>query len=123
LRFRIKLFRNNFHQTLSDLSALPVPLRQRNALCLSLPNEENAVSRVTRRGLQDGHNIPEDVIRWRFKAGLAKFHDRYSKIVGMPIYEGSGTQIGLVDSKRYYYDGSAHQISRADGLRKINIIF
>ena len=48
---------------------------------LSLPNEDIAVSRVARRVLQGGHNIPEDVIRRRFKAGLANFHERYSKSV------------------------------------------
>ena len=48
---------------------------------LSLPNEDIAVSRVARRVLQGGHNIPEDVIRRRFKAGLENFHERYSKAV------------------------------------------
>jgi predicted ABC-type ATPase len=48
---------------------------------LSLPSEEIAVSRVARRVLQGGHDIPEDVIRRRFKAGLENFHQRYSKVV------------------------------------------
>ena len=48
---------------------------------LSLPNEQIAVSRVARRAQQGGHSITEDVIRRRFKAGLANFHERYSKIV------------------------------------------
>jgi len=48
---------------------------------LSLPNDDIAVSRVARRVLQGGHNIPEDVIRRRFKAGLENFHERYSKVV------------------------------------------
>ena len=48
---------------------------------LSLPNEDIAVSRVARRVLQGGHNIPEDVIRRRFKAGLVNFHGHYSKVV------------------------------------------
>ena len=48
---------------------------------LSLPNEDIAVSRVARRVLQGGHNIPEDVIRRRFKSGLDNFHMRYSKVV------------------------------------------
>jgi len=47
---------------------------------LSLPNEDIAVSRVARRVLQGGHNIPEDVIRRRFKAGLENFHERYIKV-------------------------------------------
>ena len=48
---------------------------------LSLPNEEIAVSRVARRVRQGGHNIPEDVIRRRFKAGLENFYKHYSKVV------------------------------------------
>ena len=48
---------------------------------LSLPNEDIAVSRVARRVLQGGHNIPEDVIRRHFKSGLDNFHKRYSKVV------------------------------------------
>ena len=48
---------------------------------LSLPNDDIAVSRVAYRVLQGGHNIPENVIRRRFKAGLENFHERYSKLV------------------------------------------
>ena len=48
---------------------------------LSLPNEDIAVSRVAFRVQQGGHNIPEQVIRRRFKAGLHNFHEHYSKAV------------------------------------------
>ena len=48
---------------------------------LSLPNEDSPVSRVAHRVQQGGHNIAEPVIRRRFKAGLANFHERYSKAV------------------------------------------
>ena len=65
---------------------------------LSLPNEEIAVSRVARRVLQGGHNIPEPVIRRRFKAGLANFHERYSKVVdSWAFYDSSGMQPKLID--------------------------
>jgi predicted ABC-type ATPase len=65
---------------------------------LSLPNEEIAVSRVARRVLQGGHNIPEPVIRRRFKAGLANFHERYSKVVdSWAFYDSSGIQPKLID--------------------------
>jgi len=65
---------------------------------LSLPNEEIAVSRVARRVLQGGHNIPEDVIRRRFKAGLANFHERYSKAVdSWAFYDSSGMHPKLID--------------------------
>ena len=65
---------------------------------LSLPNEEIAVSRVARRVLQGGHNIPEPVIRRRFKAGLDNFHERYSKVVdSWAFYDSSGVQPKLID--------------------------
>ena len=41
---------------------------------LSLPNPEMAITRVAARVKQGGHNIPEDVIRRRFSAGLNNFH-------------------------------------------------
>ncbi len=48
---------------------------------LSLPNADVAVQRVASRVAQGGHDIPEPVIRRRFKAGLNNFHTRYSKVV------------------------------------------
>jgi predicted ABC-type ATPase len=48
---------------------------------LSLPTEDIAVSRVAQRVRQGGHNIPENVIRRRFQAGLENFHKRYSNVV------------------------------------------
>jgi len=53
---------------------------------LSLPNEDIAFSRVAHLVLQGGHNIPEDVIRRRFKAGLANFHERYSRWLTHGLY-------------------------------------
>jgi predicted ABC-type ATPase len=65
---------------------------------LSLPNEDIAVSRVARRVMQGGHNIPEDVIRRRFKAGLINFHERYCKLVdSWAFYDSSGMQPKLID--------------------------
>ena len=48
---------------------------------LSLPSADVAVSRVALRVAQGGHNIPEVVIRRRFKAGLTNFHQRYRQVV------------------------------------------
>ena len=46
----------------------------------------------------DAGNIPEDVIRRRFKAGLANFHDRYSKVVdSWAFYDSSGMHPKLID--------------------------
>ena len=65
---------------------------------LSLPNKDIAVSRVARRVLQGGHNIPEDVIRRRFKSGLENFHKRYSKVVNSwAFYDSSGMHPKLID--------------------------
>ena len=65
---------------------------------LSLPNEDIAVSRVARRVAQGGHNIPEAVIRRRFKAGLENFHDRYSKVVdSWALYDNYGIEPKLID--------------------------
>jgi predicted ABC-type ATPase len=65
---------------------------------LSLPDDDIAVSRVARRVLQGGHNIPEEVIRRRFKAGLENFHDRYIKVVNSwAYYDSSGMHPKLID--------------------------
>jgi predicted ABC-type ATPase len=65
---------------------------------LSLPNDDIAVSRVAYRVLQGGHNIPENVIRRRFKAGLENFHERYSKLVDSWVfYDSSGMHPKLID--------------------------
>jgi len=48
---------------------------------LSLPNADAAVARVAQRVMQGGHDIPEDVIRRRFKSGLDNFHLRYKLLV------------------------------------------
>jgi predicted ABC-type ATPase len=93
-----------FETTLSGLTYLKkIPLWQAQGYqvklwFLSLPNEDIAVSRVARRVLQGGHNIPEDVIRRRFKAGLANFHERYSKVVdSWAFYDSSGMHPKLID--------------------------
>jgi predicted ABC-type ATPase len=73
--------------TLSDLSYLQKIKRwqtlgyQVKLWFLSLPSGDLAVSRVAQRVMQGGHNIPEDVIRRRFKAGLENFYKNYSKVV------------------------------------------
>ena len=65
---------------------------------LSLPSADAAVSRVAIRVAQGGHDIPEDVIRRRFKSGLDNFRVRYSKIVdSWAFYDSSGFQPVLID--------------------------
>jgi len=73
-------------------------LRFINADLIALPNEDIAVSRVARRVLQGGHDIPEDVIRRRFKSGLENFHERYSKVVNSwALYDNSGIESKIID--------------------------
>lgn len=48
---------------------------------LRLPNAETAIARVAERVLQGGHDIPEDVIRRRFAAGLLNFERVYKGAV------------------------------------------
>jgi predicted ABC-type ATPase len=48
---------------------------------LSLPNAETAIVRVAERVQQGGHDIPQAVIRRRFRSGLANFHSHYKMVV------------------------------------------
>lgn len=65
---------------------------------LCLPSDDIAVARVARRVVQGGHNIPEDVIRRRFKAGLENFHNNYSKVVNSwALYDSAGMHPKLID--------------------------
>lgn len=48
---------------------------------LSLPTVEMAIARVAARVTQGGHDIPEEVIRRRFEAGLKNFFEIYKQIV------------------------------------------
>lgn len=58
---------------------------------LSLPTADVAVARVAARVAQGGHNIPEEVIRRRFDAGLRNFDGLYRKLVDTwVVYENSG---------------------------------
>jgi predicted ABC-type ATPase len=48
---------------------------------LSLPSPELAIARVAERVRLGGHNVPEDVIRRRFAAGLRNFFGLYQDAV------------------------------------------
>jgi predicted ABC-type ATPase len=45
-----------------------------------LPDPEMAVSRVAGRVRQGGHNIPEETIRRRYRAGISNFFDLYQPL-------------------------------------------
>ena len=58
---------------------------------LSLQSPADAVARVRRRVRQGGHNIPEEVIRRRFEAGLENFRNLYAVRVDQWIlYDNQG---------------------------------
>lgn len=67
---------------------------------LSLPTPEQAMNRVARRVSQGGHDIPEEVIRRRFHAGLKNFDEiykhrvdywkQYDQMQGMMVLEEGG---------------------------------
>ena len=65
---------------------------------LSLPNADMAVSRVAKRVTQGGHNIPEEVIRRRFSAGISNFRHRYCPIVDAWMYfDNAGMRPELIE--------------------------
>ena len=52
-----------------------------NLIFLSLPNADLAVARVAERVRQGGHQVPEDLVRRRFAAGLDNLFARYMDLV------------------------------------------
>jgi predicted ABC-type ATPase len=65
---------------------------------ISLHSPDIAVTRVAERVRQGGHNIPEDVIRRRFAAGLNNFNYKYKSIVdSWALYDGTLTPPILIE--------------------------
>ena len=66
---------------------------------LSLPTADLAVARVAARAAQGGHNVPEEVIRRRFDAGLRNFENLYRTLVNAwAVYENSAATPRLIAS-------------------------
>jgi predicted ABC-type ATPase len=66
---------------------------------LQLPDDKLAVARVAERVAQGGHNVPEPVIRRRFKTGIANFHQLYKPLVdAWRLYDSSGEKPILINS-------------------------
>jgi predicted ABC-type ATPase len=64
---------------------------------LRVKNPEFSVSRVRQRVKQGGHNIPEDVIRRRFKRGLENI-EKYKKVVNSwQFYDNSAVEAVLLE--------------------------
>jgi predicted ABC-type ATPase len=60
---------------------------------LKLPSPEMAIARVRQRVAAGGHNVPEDVIRRRFDAGLRNFSQIYKPLVDeWVLYDNSGDE-------------------------------
>ena len=58
---------------------------------LYLPDVEMAIARVAERVKQGGHDIPQDVIRRRFTAGLRNFQQVYKSVVdGWALFDNAG---------------------------------
>lgn len=65
---------------------------------LRLPDAEAAIDRVATRVRQGGHNIPEDVIRRRFAAGLRNFDTVYkAEVDAWALYDNSGEEPRLIE--------------------------
>jgi predicted ABC-type ATPase len=65
---------------------------------LSLPTVEAAIARVAERVRQGGHDIPEDVIRRRFDAGLRNLESVYKAAVDTwAVYDNSGESPKLLE--------------------------
>jgi predicted ABC-type ATPase len=76
-----------FETTLSGLTYARMIPRWRKVgytvklIFLSLNSPEDAIDRVKLRVLQGGHDVPPDVIRRRFSAGLRNFKNIYQPLV------------------------------------------
>lgn len=71
---------------------------------LRLPMVDMAIERVKQRVLVGGHNVPEDVVRRRFEAGLKNFEKLYKPIVDeWVLYDNAGEQ-PLVIEKGYNHE-------------------
>lgn len=67
-------------------------------LFLKLNTADEAVERVAVRVSQGGHDIPEAVIRRRFRSGLQNFQTLYAPLVdSWALYDNSGIHPRLLD--------------------------
>ena len=65
---------------------------------MSLPTPEAAIARVSERVRQGGHNIPENVIRRRFTAGMHNFEAVYKNCVdSWALFDNLGEESVLLD--------------------------
>ena len=93
-----------FETTLSGRGYLRrIDLWRRNGylvtlLFLALPSPQDAIERVRQRVSQGGHDIPEDVIRRRFRAGAANFRTLYAgRVDHWELYDNSDWEPVMVE--------------------------
>lgn len=104
-----------FETTLASRSFAPWIKKQREAgyqahlLFLALPDVESAMRRVAARVSLGGHNIPADVIRRRFDAGLRNFFRLYAPVT---------TSWKLLDSTTPRYPVT---IAEGKGMRDLRV--
>jgi predicted ABC-type ATPase len=92
-----------FETTLSTRSYLQFITRakqldyQVTCLFLWLDSEELAISRVQTRVREGGHNIPEDVIRRRYRSGLKNFFNLFlAKVDNWLFVDNSGDDYQVI---------------------------
>jgi len=65
---------------------------------LKLPDPDFAIARVKQRIKEDGHSVPEDVIRRRFKTGWNNFEKLYRDLVDeWALYDNAGEKPILIN--------------------------
>ena len=65
---------------------------------LKLPEPEFAMARIKQRVKEGGHNVPEDVVRRRFKTGWSHFETLYKGLVDeWALYDNAGEWPILID--------------------------
>lgn len=70
-------------------------------LFVQLDSADLAVRRVSNRVREGGHNIPEEVIRRRFEAGIKNFQDVYRDLVDdWILVDNSGESAVIIERKR-----------------------
>jgi len=93
-----------FETTLSGLAYAHRIRRWREAgyhvtlFFLSLPNSQIAIDRVAERVRQGGHDVPGEVIRRRFAAGLRNFEQIYrDEVDAWALYDNAGDEPVLIN--------------------------
>jgi predicted ABC-type ATPase len=72
--------------------------REAGYFFLSLPNSQIAIDRVAERVRQGGHNIPSDVVRRRYAAGMKNFERIYrDEVDSWALYDNSGDEPVLLN--------------------------